>query len=387
MDSSVIAISVYDADGRRIQKTTGGVTVSYLYDIAGHQIAEISSSGAWNRGEIYAGARHLGTYNNGTTFFNHEDWLGTERARSNVTGVVCETIASLPYGDGQNTAGTCGDESPMHFTGKMRDTESNLDDFDARYYSSQWGRFTIPDWDGKPVDVPYAKFGDPQSLNLYGYVRNNPSTSLDPDGHCCLSELINFGVGLLNAYASDNFAGAGRQQQTTTAGRAGAAVGDTIAAIEGTGKAFEGTAATVALAPADATPAAAVAVPVQAATAAVAAQGAVEGTTAAVHLFKSAFGPKEGESGGPGAGKKIDDKTKGQALNENKEANGGQAKCVFCGESVGEGTNNKINYDHAQAKANGGNNSLNNTNVTCEYCNKSKGTGSEPKNPKNPNSN
>lgn len=153
-------------------------------DLAAHQIAEINSSGAWNRGEIYAGARHLGTYNNGTTFFNHEDWLGTERARSNVTGVVCETIVSLPYGDGQNTAGSCGDESPMHFTGKMRDTESNLDDFDARYYSSQWGRFMIPDWDAKPVDVPYAKFGDPQSLNLYGYVRNNPSTMRDSDGHC-----------------------------------------------------------------------------------------------------------------------------------------------------------------------------------------------------------
>ena len=71
----------------------------------------------------------------------------------------------------------------MHFTGKMRDIESNLDDFDARYYSSQWGRFMIPDWDAKPASVPYAKFGDPQSLNLYSYVQNNPTASVDPDGH------------------------------------------------------------------------------------------------------------------------------------------------------------------------------------------------------------
>jgi 5-methylcytosine-specific restriction endonuclease McrA len=94
-------------------------------------------------------------------------------------------------------------------------------------------------------------------------------------------------------------------------------------------------------------------------------------------LLASAIGPEAGESDGSGAGKSIPDETKAAALDENKAANGGQAKCLFCGEPVGEGTNNKINYDHAQNKAGGGNNSLNNTNVACEYCNKSKGTGSE----------
>jgi hypothetical protein len=31
--------------------------------------------------------------------------------------------------------------------------------------------------------VPYANFGNPQSLNLYAYVENNPTTLGDPDGH------------------------------------------------------------------------------------------------------------------------------------------------------------------------------------------------------------
>jgi hypothetical protein len=31
--------------------------------------------------------------------------------------------------------------------------------------------------------VPYADFGDPQSLNLYGYVRSIPTTRTDVDGH------------------------------------------------------------------------------------------------------------------------------------------------------------------------------------------------------------
>jgi RHS repeat-associated protein len=71
------------------------------------------------------------------------------------------------------------------FTGKERDTESGLDYFGARHYSSAMGRFMVPDWAAKPTSVPYANFGDPQSLNLYSYVRNHPISQTDPDGHTC----------------------------------------------------------------------------------------------------------------------------------------------------------------------------------------------------------
>jgi RHS repeat-associated protein len=70
------------------------------------------------------------------------------------------------------------------FTGKERDTESGLDLFGARYYGSSLGRFITPDWAAKPTAVPYAHFGNPQSLNLYSYALNNPTTLGDPDGHC-----------------------------------------------------------------------------------------------------------------------------------------------------------------------------------------------------------
>jgi hypothetical protein len=40
-----------------------------------------------------------------------------------------------------------------------------------------------PDWAGKPTAAPYAHFGNPQSLNLYSYVENNPLSVTDPDGH------------------------------------------------------------------------------------------------------------------------------------------------------------------------------------------------------------
>jgi len=75
-----------------------------------------------------------------------------------------------------NRAGSC-------CTGKERDAESGNDYFGARYYSSAMGRFMSPDWSVKIEPVPYSKLDDPQSLNLYAYVLNNPLGETDPDGH------------------------------------------------------------------------------------------------------------------------------------------------------------------------------------------------------------
>ena len=73
------------------------------------------------------------------------------------------------------------------FTGKERDTESGLDYFGARYYSSNMGRWMSPDWSEDPYPVPYADLENFQSLNLYGYVGNNPLSKNDADGHIMLN--------------------------------------------------------------------------------------------------------------------------------------------------------------------------------------------------------
>ena len=66
------------------------------------------------------------------------------------------------------------------YTGKERDGETGLDYFGARYMSAAQGRFTSPD--DPLVDQDPA---DPQSWNLYGYVRNNPLRFIDPTGRTC----------------------------------------------------------------------------------------------------------------------------------------------------------------------------------------------------------
>ncbi len=40
-----------------------------------------------------------------------------------------------------------------------------------------------PDWAAKAQQVPYAKLDNPQTLNLYAYVGNNPLSRIDKDGH------------------------------------------------------------------------------------------------------------------------------------------------------------------------------------------------------------
>jgi RHS repeat-associated protein len=184
VDGGSTSSYVYDAEGRRVRKTVGSSSVDYLYDLAGQQIVEVSSSGGWNRGEVYAGGRHVATYANNTTYFIHSDWLGTERARVTSTGNPYEVCTSLPFGDALSCS--AADPSPMHFTGKQHDTETGLDNFGARYNSSQFGRFMTPDWSAKVEPVPYAKLDDPQTLNLYQYMRNNPLGGVDIDGHDAL---------------------------------------------------------------------------------------------------------------------------------------------------------------------------------------------------------
>jgi RHS repeat-associated protein len=90
-------------------------------------------------------------------------------------------------------------------TGKERDTGGE-DYFGARYHAFRAGRFLTPDWSAAPQVVPYAKLGSPQSLNLYGYVQNNPVTGIDPDGH--MSRAAD-GWGNVHARLGDDFPTAG----------------------------------------------------------------------------------------------------------------------------------------------------------------------------------
>jgi RHS repeat-associated protein len=174
----------YDADGLRVARYSGAtLTNQYLYNSGGQMVTELDGSGNWVRGEVIVRGTYVATYNNGTTKFAHADWLGTVRYRTNIDGSMAENCTNNPFGDGLTCNDGAGGPSNKHFTGKLHDWDSGLDYFGARYYASVQGRFLTPDWSATPEAVPYGNFEIPQSLNLYAYVKNNPITDVDVDGH------------------------------------------------------------------------------------------------------------------------------------------------------------------------------------------------------------
>jgi RHS repeat-associated protein len=168
----------YSPEGRRISSTSGGATTIYNYDESGNFLWV--NQGATTPHNIYANGRHFGyLYVNSDRSLNRVlyssvDGVGTERLRVEQNQAIYNKSASGPFGEPLYSSGT--NDDTIHFTGKERDTESGLDYFGARYYGSNMGRFMSPD-DGTDQDL-----FEPQSWNLYSYVRNNPLTSVDADG-------------------------------------------------------------------------------------------------------------------------------------------------------------------------------------------------------------
>ena len=178
----------YDGEGRRVRKATGGTTTVFVYNAVGQMVAEYSSV----------------TPSSGGTQYIIADHLGSTRVVMDAGGAVIARHDYLPFGEeissgiGGRTTGmgyAADDGIRQKFTSKERDSETGLDYFLARYYSSAQGRFLSPDEFAGGPDflfgggessegaLPYADITDPQSLNKYVYVYNRPLVYIDPDGH------------------------------------------------------------------------------------------------------------------------------------------------------------------------------------------------------------
>jgi len=173
----------YDADGNRVEKSTGTTGTLYWYMTPGI-VAESDLAGNLQAEYVFFDGERVArkALPSGNVSYYFSDNLKTASVITDVVGAIKSESDYYPWGGELQFAN--GDSNHYKFTGKERDSETGLDYFGARYYGNSLGRFITPDWAAKPAAVPYAVLGDPQTLNLYTYVRNIPTTGADIDGHC-----------------------------------------------------------------------------------------------------------------------------------------------------------------------------------------------------------
>jgi len=187
----------YDGNDHRVRKVAVGVATRFEYGKGGELLAEWNeANGAQIKDYFYSGGELLATTKTGATDkyeYATADHLGSPRAWTNDSGsLVPGGLHDYgPFGNelfagvGTRTtdqgyaASAQQDGQRKQFGSKERDTETGWDYFLARYYSSMQERFTSPDL--PTMDLVPA---NPQSMNRYAYVRNNPCRNVDPNGRC-----------------------------------------------------------------------------------------------------------------------------------------------------------------------------------------------------------
>jgi len=187
----------YDAEGNIVAVDPGTTAVAYnTYDALNHLVQNVIPQYSFagqtvfnkdgyrvsypgsNDGVYFWGAKRVGFYYNGQVTFQHQDWLGTERMRTTYNGGLAGAFTSLPFGDAWTTVSGHNYDA-YHFAGMDEDTASSGLDFLGQYreYNPTQGRWLSPD----PYSGSYD-FTNPQSLNRYAYVSNNPLSLTDPSG-------------------------------------------------------------------------------------------------------------------------------------------------------------------------------------------------------------
>lgn len=185
----------YDGNNMRVAKSNGtscsNATVDVLYwrNIAGNTIAETDSSGSttdanYHEYVFFAGRRVARSDpSSGAQYYYFVDQIGSTRSVAEVTpsnspadGTVCFSVDYHPYGQDAVDANLSCLQN-YKFAGYEQDGETGLYYAFARYYNDRLGRFMS----GDPLG---GDGSDPQTLNRYSYVRNNPANLIDPGGLC-----------------------------------------------------------------------------------------------------------------------------------------------------------------------------------------------------------
>jgi len=189
VNGGISARFTYDGDGNRVKSVMGGVTTYYV----GNYFEWTGSTTSMVK-YYYAGSQRVAMRQGSSTlFYLSGDHLGSTSLTTNSSGGKVAELRYHPWGGTRFSSGTT--PTSYQFTGQRNDYYIKLYHMGARMYDPELGRFISPD-----SIVP--DFSNPQSLNRYSYVYNDPLKYTDPSGHnpllatAALGFAVGFGLNL-----------------------------------------------------------------------------------------------------------------------------------------------------------------------------------------------
>jgi len=176
-NGTTVTVFTYDGDGKRVKQKVGATTTVFIGNYC--EIA-ISGTQRITTTYYYANGQRVAMRTSAGVTYIHSDHL---RSTSVTSGAQTGNIKYYPYGATRSGAVS----TAYKFTSQRLDDSTGLYYYGARYYDPALGRFVQAD-----TIVPQP--GNPQALNRYSYVYNNPLRFIDPTGMFSEEELINWGI-------------------------------------------------------------------------------------------------------------------------------------------------------------------------------------------------
>jgi RHS repeat-associated protein len=175
----------YDADGNRVEKSNGSAGTIY-WSMSPGIVAESDLTGTLTAEYLFFNDQRIARRDrpSGSVSYYFSGHLGTADVITDSAGNIKYDADHYPWGG--ELPFVNNDPNKYKFGGHEQDGETGLYYYGARHYHSALSRFMTPDWEALPGPVAWADFENPQSLNRYSYVLNNPLSLADPDGHDCV---------------------------------------------------------------------------------------------------------------------------------------------------------------------------------------------------------
>ena len=179
--AEVVTRFVYDGDGGRVLKQVDDWVTVYIgqhYVCQGTEHAVANGDPLACAKLIFANGQRVAMvqvdHPTSVAYF-HQDHLGSSSVITDENGTVEQELAYYPFGETRVNTSTENVDVAYKFTGQEQDRSTGLYFYHARYYDPTLRRFIQPD---TIVPEPF----NPQALNRYSYVLNNPLKYTDPTG-------------------------------------------------------------------------------------------------------------------------------------------------------------------------------------------------------------